>query len=79
MGHIKCRQCEYPAKPEYVRLPIVLIRCGDHQVWADGRAESRLRKWALSTGTDIDILRRFIKLPVELLVGEVIWPPKEPQ
>lgn len=76
MGGVSCRKCEYPAKPEYVRLPLVLISVDSINYWADGRKETKLQKWSEQVGVSIDKLRSLNKLPVEFLsVGELIWPP----
>ena len=76
MGHIKCRTCDYPAKPEFVRLPLVLIEVDSINVWADGRIESKLEKLSAVTGVDLEPIRRFNNLPVELKFDNTLWPPR---
>ena len=76
MGHIKCRTCDYPAKPEYVRLPLVLVQFDSVYKWQDGRVESRLEKLSDSSGVDIVPLRVFNNLAVELKFPGTIWPPR---
>ena len=77
MGHIKCRTCDYPAKLEYVRLPLVLVQEVDSVYrWQDGRVESRLEELSVLSGVDIAHLRVFNNLAVELKFPGTIWPPR---